>query len=283
MKRGEKRYKEKPLLDEEGIKKIRLKSSLSQKEFSLLLGLGEISIARYEKKANQSRLIDNLIRSSEYDALFLYDRYLENRCSLSLQARKKALAYIKRLRESEEGKKASKMKELRFLMLPYIDEASLTGDAPLSIDAIASLLSLGKDKNGAISRNMLNKYLFYCDFLAFLRLGKGMSGLVYKKVEDGVEPRFLDEILSYPSFKRSWKVVFDKNGTSFLAERVASKSKGDLSAEEKEIAKEVKERLLSHSERELSLYALKEKPLKKIKKGELIDYSLSSFLSVAKW
>ncbi len=278
-----KKAKEKPLLKEEEIKEIRSSTLLSQKEFSLLLGLGEISIARYEKKATQSRTIDNLIRSVSIDPVFVYDRYLENKPSLPLSARKKAMNYIKELRESERSKKEAKSKELRFLMLPYLDEASLTGDTPLSLEAIASLIYIGRDKNGTISRNVLNKYLFYCDFLSFSRLGKGITGLVYKKVEDGVEPRFLDEILSYPSFKRSWKVVFDKSGTSFLAERVASKEKSILSVEEKEIGKTVKEHLFSYSERELSLYALKEKPLKKIKKGQLIDYSLSPSLSAAKW
>ncbi len=280
QKRGE---KDKGLLNEEGIRAIRAKLGLSQREFSVLLGLGEISIARYENKANQSKTIDNLIKSAENDPLFLYERYLENKRSLPLDARKRILSLIKTMSAGDEAKKAAKKRELAFLMLPYLDEISFTGDTSLSLSAISSLIALGKEKNGSMSRNILNKYLFYCDFLSFLRLGKGITGLVYKKVDDGVEPRFLDEILSYPAFKRSWKVVFSKNGTSYLAERVASKDKVKLEQEEKDIGKEVKERLLSLSERELSLYALKEKPLKKLKKGQIIDYSLSSLLSVAKW
>lgn len=271
------------LLTSEKIKSIRAFLGLNQKEFSLLLGLGEISIARYETKLVQSRTIDDLIRLVYEDPLFLYDKYQENKRNLSLDCRERVLHRIKELSASERFARYAKEREYRFLMLPYLEEISLTGDAPLSIEAIASLVSMGKDENGSITRNHLNKYLFYCDFLAFLTLGKSMTGLVYKKVDDGVEPRFLDEILSYPSFAKKWKVVFDKRGVSFLQERVTTKEKNSLSAEQKEIAKKIKTRLLSLSERDLSLYALAEKPLKKIKKGNLIDYSLSMRLSVAKW
>ncbi len=271
------------LLTSEKIKSIRSFLGLNQKEFSLLLGLGEISIARYETKLVQSRTIDGLIRLVYEDPLFLYDKYLENKRDLSLDCRERVLKRIKELAASERFARYAKEREYRFLMLPYLEEISLTGDTTLSLEAIASLISIGKDDSGSITRNHLNKYLFYCDFLAFLTLGKSMTGLVYKKVDDGVEPRFLDEILSYSSFVKKWKVVFDTRGVSFLQERVTTKEKNSLSIEQKEIAKTVKTRLLSLSERDLSLYTIAEKPLKKIKKGNLIDYSLANRLSIAKW
>lgn len=267
------------LLTGEDIKKIRTSLGLNQKEFSLLLGLGEISIARYETKLAQSKTIDNLIRSVSVDPLSLYDKYLENKRDLSLDTREKMVKKIKSISGSEKFAKYAKEREFRFLMLPYLDEVYLTGDMSLSLEAIASLVALGKDQEGSLTRNRLNKFLFYCDFLAFSRLGKGMTGLVYKKVDDGVEPRFLDEILSYSYFTKKRKVVFDKSGTAFLQERVLTKEKSVLSAEQKEIAKEVKEKLSSYSERELSLLCLNEKPLKRIKRGNLIDYSLSTRLS----
>ena len=270
------------LLTGEEIRKIRTSLGLSQKEFSLLLGLGEISIARFETKLAQSKTIDNLIRSVTLDPLSLYDKFIENKRDLSLETREKMVKKIKAISGSDKYARFAKERELRFLMLPYLDEVSLTGDMSLSLEAIASLVFLGKDQEGSITRNRLNKFLFYCDFLSFSRLGKGMTGLVYKKVEDGVEPRFLDEILSYSYFTKKWKVVFDKGGTAFLQERVFTKEKCILLPEQKEIAKEVKEWLSAYSERELSLLCLNEKPLKRIKKENLIDYSLSTRLSKEK-
>lgn len=58
-------YKEKTgLLTSENIKNVRDKYKISQKDFALCLGMGEVSINRFERGAIQSDTIDNLLRMS---------------------------------------------------------------------------------------------------------------------------------------------------------------------------------------------------------------------------
>ncbi len=274
--------KSKGLLTSLEIKEIRNSLGLNQKEFSLLLGLGEISVARYETKLIQSHTINDLFLKAKTNPLFLYEKYQENKKNLSLDTREKLVKKIKILSSNEAMIRLSKEREYRFLMLPYLEESSLVGDTNLSLNAIASLLTLGKDEKGSLTRNRFAKFLFYCDFLSFSENGKGITGLVYRKAIDGVEPLFYDDILSDPLFKKTTRIVFDKNGSSFSQERIATKEKITIGHEQREIAKRVKERFRLLSEHDFSLYCLNEKPLKKLKNGALVDYSLSFTLSNAK-
>lgn len=54
------------LLTTKDIQTIRLELEMSQKRFSEVLGLGEVSINRFESGAIQSKAIDNLIRFYYY-------------------------------------------------------------------------------------------------------------------------------------------------------------------------------------------------------------------------
>lgn len=53
------------LLPSSRIKKIRAKYGLTQKEYALVLGMGEISIHRFEKGSIQTEAVDNIMRLSE--------------------------------------------------------------------------------------------------------------------------------------------------------------------------------------------------------------------------
>ena len=58
------------LLDDE-IKAIRLQYKLSQRDFAIALGFGEITITRYESKTVQDKAQDKIIRQSKNPIEFL--------------------------------------------------------------------------------------------------------------------------------------------------------------------------------------------------------------------
>ena len=64
------------LLTSTQIKEIREKYKLTQAEFSFLLGVGEVTITRYESKSIQEEAYDKLMRLIDKDALLALD-YLE--------------------------------------------------------------------------------------------------------------------------------------------------------------------------------------------------------------
>ena len=73
--------KEMNLLTSEDIKNIRNKYSMSQKEFALSLGVGEVTIHRFENGSIQTEAVDSIIRLSE-DPNIMYSLLLKNKDSL---------------------------------------------------------------------------------------------------------------------------------------------------------------------------------------------------------
>ena len=69
--------RQKHLLTSQQIKDIRKKYGITQAEFSFLLGLGEITITRYEKKLIQDETYDKIMRLV-YDNAFLALDYLKD-------------------------------------------------------------------------------------------------------------------------------------------------------------------------------------------------------------
>ena len=61
----------KNLLSDDDIKAIRNQYNLSQRDFSIALGFGEVTITRYESKTVQDKSQDEIIRKSKHPLYFL--------------------------------------------------------------------------------------------------------------------------------------------------------------------------------------------------------------------
>ena len=70
------------LLTSEEIKNIRKKYDMNQKEFALSIGVGEITIHRFENGSIQTESVDSIIRLSE-DPDIMYNLLIKNQTSLS--------------------------------------------------------------------------------------------------------------------------------------------------------------------------------------------------------
>ena len=66
------------LLTDNEIKKIREMYNLNQRNFSLLLGFGEVTITRYESKSIQEKAHDTIIRNA-LDPKWFYDCAIKNK------------------------------------------------------------------------------------------------------------------------------------------------------------------------------------------------------------
>ena len=90
-------YKKKNnLLTNEEIKKIRKKYGLTQKEYARVLGVGEITIHRFEKGAIQTEAVDSIMRLSN-DVDNMYFLLLQNRKNISESLFNTLLVKIKEL------------------------------------------------------------------------------------------------------------------------------------------------------------------------------------------
>ena len=105
------------LLTSKEIKEIRKKYEMNQKEFALALGLGEITIHRFENGSIQTEAVDSIIRLSE-DAEIMYKFLVKNKSNFNDEDYVKFLDRVILLKKLKEHKLAdfnvNELRELEF-------------------------------------------------------------------------------------------------------------------------------------------------------------------------
>jgi putative zinc finger/helix-turn-helix YgiT family protein len=154
------------LLTPDEIVRVRKAIGLNQRDFSRLLGFGEITISRYELGSLPSKN-NALAINKTHDKKYLEEKYEQNRLLISEEGRKIIEDYLKL-----EGNTTGKVKysQDKFFELTYlfIEEAN--------------------KNNERMTETKLNKLLFYADFNHFLKFGKGITGSKYIKLHFGPVP-----------------------------------------------------------------------------------------------
>ncbi|MCK9226098.1 MAG: DUF4065 domain-containing protein [Candidatus Muirbacterium halophilum] len=166
------KYREKHgWLQPEDIKSIRKKYKLNQKEFSDILGIGEITLSRYENGALQDKVYETLLRLANDPIEFL--NMVSN--SDDFLSDKKKHYIIEQLQEEIRDK--NKIFDIikKVIKLDNINEFS--GNIPFDIDKLVNLIVfLCKD---GILKTVLNKLLFYCDFSYYKNFNCSITGSSY--------------------------------------------------------------------------------------------------------
>lgn len=94
------------LLTSSEIKNIRKKYDMNQKEFALSIGVGEITIHRFENGSIQTESVDSIIRLSE-DPDIMYNLLIKNQANLSDSDFKSFLAKVNILKKLKHHKVAN--------------------------------------------------------------------------------------------------------------------------------------------------------------------------------
>ena len=109
--------KQEKLLTSSEIKNIRKKYSMNQKDYALSIGVGEITIHRFENGSIQTEAVDSIMRLSE-DPDIMYNLLIKNQSNLSNESYNNYLEIIKKLKELKHHRiaelKIDKYKDLRF-------------------------------------------------------------------------------------------------------------------------------------------------------------------------
>lgn len=153
------------------IKKIRQEFKLNQRDFARLIGLGEISVARYESgfipsKANSLRIrqLNNLDQLKTY--------YKDTKAALSKKAIANIDAYIASYVSIENGNRMYESERFFALTAHFVEMANENG------------ITMYVTK--------LNKFMFYADFLAFKHLKQSLTGSRYVRLSFGPVPNRYD-------------------------------------------------------------------------------------------
>lgn len=153
------------------IKETRQEFGLNQRDFARLIGLGEITVARYESGFIPSKANSLRIRQlNRLDQLKAY--YKETKDALSDRAIERIEHYIQTFVSIENGNQVYENERFFALTAHFVDLAN-THRVPMYV-------------------TKLNKYMFYADFLAFKRLNKSITGSRYVRLSFGPVPNRYD-------------------------------------------------------------------------------------------
>lgn len=169
------------LLTPERINQIRSRYRLSQKSFALLLGMSEATINRYEKGALQDQTHDTAIRACE-NPKFVRD-LLERKGDLLTEWQRN------RVLKALSGQDASSSIILAFSGVSMPDEVSeRTGFRHFGYDRFAYVVIHLCKEMGDICTTVMNKLLFYADFLNYKKATVSLTGAAYRRLDYGPVP-----------------------------------------------------------------------------------------------
>ncbi len=269
--------KEKNLLTSKEIKEIRNKFKLTQAEFSILLGLGEITITRYETKQIQDVSIDQIIKFVNSNPITLLE-YLEERKDKFTNERYNEIKNnIKNIIKEDEAK----INILKIKYIEYDKENEDNGNRLLNIDKLSNYLAYiaksMKDKGKDLKKVVLMKLLWYIDSISYKKNNKAITGLVYVHEKYGALPIGHDEIMYLPS------ISFDKQQPKedqyqyniYPKENYKIKKIDD---KEREIIDKVISKFKDYKSSEISNYMHEEDAYKQTAPEQIIPFSLTKTL-----
>jgi putative zinc finger/helix-turn-helix YgiT family protein len=173
--------RQKGLLTSEEIKDIRSKYHLSQKAFAVLLGMSEATVNRYENGA---------LQDDAHNALILACR---NPDFVRQQiASRGHLLGARQRTEAERALNCPDPEHAGLDWVPRVDDR--TGYRAFDYERyVASVLFLCRRVRNA-GRTMINKLLFYADFLHYKEQAVSLTGSAYRRLDLGPAPENYGEL-----------------------------------------------------------------------------------------
>ncbi len=181
------------LLHPEQIKEIRRMYRLSQKSFAALLGMSEATVNRYEHGSLQEQSHDNAIRACR-DRQFFQD-LLQRRGDLLSEWQRKRTEDALAGQETPNSAFLQALSEANGICMP-VEVSERTGFRRLDYDRLAFVIVRLCQMLGEISTTVINKLLFYADFLNFKTTTVSMTGAAYRRLDYGPVLADYDGLLS---------------------------------------------------------------------------------------
>ena len=187
------------LLTSYEIKQIRDKYSLSQSDFALILGWGEVTITRYETKEIQNEKYDSLLRKIKDNPYLLYDYFEINKDYF--EQKKQIKISQKIIKQTPSIEHANILIEQSLIKKHFSNDSILRGNSDIKIDRILAIMKRIIDSGFLLYKTKIGKVLWYIDVLFFKKYNYSITGLSYFNMKYGACPLGLDLILDSPSIE----------------------------------------------------------------------------------
>lgn len=256
------------LLLDYNIKQIREKYDLSQKEFAILLGFGEITITRYESKTVQEKAHDEIIRKAK-DAEEFYKLALKNK-----EKYVKEYSELKYNKVLAEIKKHFSTNNVEIMYNKKDFNTNLVGNKELSMGKIYAIIKFFAANFERLTKTKLSKCLWYVDNLSYKETGFGITGLTYNHLPYGAVPFMYEDILNNDIV--TMDITFNGDTTTCLIK--SCDTDVVLTEYELSLVKRVLSKFKDMNTSEVVSYMHKEVAYIETKKNEFISYEYASYI-----
>lgn len=259
------------LLTSSEIAEIRKKYNLSQADFSLALGWGEITITRYETKQIQDGTYDMMLRMVQKNPFMLLQLLEKSKNSFTEEKYKMVQENI-RATIKEETIHEIDMDKIKNVYIMYNEPSEENGYTILDVEQLNNIIGIILSKTDCMYKVQFVKTLWYVDYLYYELTGKSATGLVYKRRRMGALPVGNNELLYMPSVETEEEYYGDgKMGyrLSVAKDFVASK----ISKELEEIIERVVKKFERKGHKKIVDYMHKEEAYLKTEENKIIPFS----------
>lgn len=259
------------MLQPDDIKNWRKRLDLTQVELSRILGLGDVTINRYESGKLQETSHDKAMKLATKPENML-DLISENPQAIPDDIkRNKIIDLLKKEIDLERSFSSF----LNFKFNTY-QPSEFSGFKTLNLDKVFAALVFFCDKG--VFKTKLNKLMFYADFIAFKISGISITGLEYVKLPYGPVPDNYDH---YIANLLSDKKIYKKEEQS--GEKLIACNKPDLSIfseDEIQILIHIKNHFIRLNARQISDVSHKENGYIETKDSALISYRFANDINI---
>lgn len=167
-------YKSKSnLLTANEIKEIRKKYGLNQKDYAAVIGVGEITVHRFEKGSIQTEAVDSIMRLSK-DPDNMYLLLLQNKEKISTSIYDSLISKIKELRV---------LKEHKLIDITDIDKSILDFEEESAIDIAKTIINIYNSKIDEVVEKVdsIPEYITHLKLQKLLYYVQAMCLLIFDK------------------------------------------------------------------------------------------------------
>ncbi len=271
------------IIKPQDIIKLREKYDLSQRELTSILGLGKMTINRYERGGvptkSQSDYIKLLINNENEFMNKVKEAYEKN--NISKKTYNKIVSYNE---ENDVSKD-----DIQELYRKYINSKLnrrpdiYNGYKIFDLEKVENIISYIASKVSNFTITSINKYLWFIDMLSFKERGVSITGLTYQNQQFGptiMEQKYNEISLLDEKYTRN--EYEDETGTKTYITSNNNYDLSKLNKKEIEIIDKIIKRLKNKNVNEISNMSHEEDGWKKTKKYEKISFEYASDLKIIK-
>lgn len=262
--------KKKGLLTSEEIKEIREFYGLTQKEYARLLGLGDVTVQRYETKLIQDDTYDKMMRMTGENPSFCLDLLEKNKPSFKPERYEE----IKRImiEKVKQFSEAYFIREtIRAKYVEFDSPSSKNGYCRLNLKKLEAVMVYLATYIKPLYKVKLMKLLWYLDAEYYKRYQKAMTGLVYRHLAFGAAPIAGNELMKLSGIRVSEKEIGDSSAYQILPNREAGL--GEFTFEELEVLQKVVKKFGDYKTKDIVDYMHEESAYQNTEDNQIIEFS----------